>query len=797
MKKIYLFTILLSVFLAIHISAQIPQTMSYQGILTDNNGNMVQDGTYKLKFKLYESADGSTSIWEEEQDVQTKKGVFDVVLGKVNPLNLPFDKPYWLGIAVGNSDELKPRISLASSAYSFSANSIAGIGKVVKNINNITDTVFVRGESGAAVVSRGDTIFISAGQSGGGGIIALQDPAVIPSLDITHPTGPTTNITVANGGILSNHIRFNQVVKTLDGLKENITLVPGENVSILDKNLGGNNQIVISAFKNGGQVGNLVVNGSFKVVVNGDTLTVISNGDIKTKGEIYAESFHQVSKSGDTLTVFDSLGSRHYLPEIYNNSIELRPVNDTTGSGFILENTGSDLSISSGRLVFGKRLSIPSKIGDPFKFFSDINVQGELYTKSIHQIRLKPGSTSDYDTLTSYNSDGTSYHAGNETFGGDVRLRDTSKLIFPDGTIQTTAASDSSKSGWTLVPEENKTVTNHDVDIYGEISAKSFHIVDNGDSLLNFYKDGKSTFKNSVNFWDIIIDHKASNIISGKYNGNPDHASKRLASLSSVKIPLLNGQIPNSPSATPNQPAIVGYTEREDGAAILGQSNNTANTYPATWGVNFGGGPGVVGEVRNSSSNYPAVWALQYGIGTALLVDHQGSSGDIFTGRSGGTNQVRIDKTGKGFFNGGTQSGGADVAEAFEVEKGLVNDYEPGDVLTVSVNNDRCATKSSRAYSTLVIGVYATKPGVLLTERKIDDKNNNTIPVGVIGIIPTKVTTENGPISRGDILVSSSKPGYAMKGTDKDKMFGAVIGKALEDYSNPVPGKIKVLVNVK
>jgi len=178
------------------------------------------------------------------------------------------------------------------------------------------------------------------------------------------------------------------------------------------------------------------------------------------------------------------------------------------------------------------------------------------------------------------------------------------------------------------------------------------------------------------------------------------------------------------------------------------------------------------------------------------LIDHQGPSGNIFTGRSAGVNQVRIDKTGKGFFNGGTQTGGADVAEAFKVE-GIVKEYEPGDVLVISTKDDRTVAKSNEPYSTLVVGVYATKPGVLLTERNVDDQLRDLVPMGVIGVIPTKVCGENGSIHRGDLLVTSSLPGYAMKGTDREKLMGAVLGKALENFDGNETGIIKVLVNTK
>ena len=145
----------------------------------------------------------------------------------------------------------------------------------------------------------------------------------------------------------------------------------------------------------------------------------------------------------------------------------------------------------------------------------------------------------------------------------------------------------------------------------------------------------------------------------------------------------------------------------------------------------------------------------------------------------------------------GTQMGGADVAELFEVD-GEVNAYEPGDVLVISETSDRKVGKSTAPYSTLVAGVYATKPGVMLTERNAEkDKMDDLVPMGVIGVIPTKVCLEGGEIKRGDLIVTSSIPGVAMK-ADPDKVkVGQVIGKALQNYSGNGVEKINILVSVK
>ena len=70
------------------------------------------------------------------------------------------------------------------------------------------------------------------------------------------------------------------------------------------------------------------------------------------------------------------------------------------------------------------------------------------------------------------------------------------------------------------------------------------------------------------------------------------------------------------------------------------------------------------------------------------------------------------------------------------------------------------------------------------------------MPLAVVGIVPCKVTAENGAIARGDLLVASSRPGYAMKGTDRSRMLGAVVGKALEPLAEGT-GVIEVLVTLQ
>jgi trimeric autotransporter adhesin len=230
------------------------------------------------------------------------------------------------------------------------------------------------------------------------------------------------------------------------------------------------------------------------------------------------------------------------------------------------------------------------------------------------------------------------------------------------------------------------------------------------------------------------------------------------------------------------------------GATALGAFTNGSGS--ALFAVNGGAGRAGVVDITNANNATDALLARTNGTGRALVVDHIGPTGAIAVFQSGSQNRIRFNKAGRGFFNGGTQVGGADLAEAFAVE-GRVVDYEPGDVLVISKRSDRRVVKSSGAYSPLVVGVYATKPGVLLTERGIDERMDDLVPMGVVGVIPTKVTVENGTIRRGDLLVSARTPGHAMRGTDRTRMLGATIGKALQSFKGPGTGVINVLVNVK
>ncbi|MCD4814717.1 hypothetical protein K8S19_13625 [bacterium] len=109
--------------LTVNALADVPETMNYQGRLTDISGNPVADANYTITIQLYLNIDDEVSnyLWSENHNVDTKNGYFNVALGKISPLNLDFHVQYYLGIKVGGDSEMTPRQPLAGVPYALRA----------------------------------------------------------------------------------------------------------------------------------------------------------------------------------------------------------------------------------------------------------------------------------------------------------------------------------------------------------------------------------------------------------------------------------------------------------------------------------------------------------------------------------------------------------------------------------------------------------------------------------------------------------------------------------------------------
>lgn len=200
----------------------------------------------------------------------------------------------------------------------------------------------------------------------------------------------------------------------------------------------------------------------------------------------------------------------------------------------------------------------------------------------------------------------------------------------------------------------------------------------------------------------------------------------------------------------------------------------------------------------------------QYGVRSTVLsgiaggfwnkawYDTSWGTGSIIAGwaGSGQTQMFRVDTRGTTYTYNSFVPGGYDYAELVTATRvGEVN-YEPGDVLVIDNAENSHFILSSEKYSRLVAGVFSTKPGVLASSHPMEPElKEDEVPLALLGQVDCKVSAENGSIRVGDLLVTSSTVGHAMR-ADDDARPGTILGKALE----PLPfgtGKIKILLTLQ
>jgi hypothetical protein len=107
-------------------SAQIapaPTLLNYQGRLAAPDGTPVPDGTYSIRFSLWDAATAGTEKWNQTlASVTVKNGTFAVLLN-TNAAGL-FSGDLWLETQIGTDAALTPRQQLVSVAYAMKANSV-------------------------------------------------------------------------------------------------------------------------------------------------------------------------------------------------------------------------------------------------------------------------------------------------------------------------------------------------------------------------------------------------------------------------------------------------------------------------------------------------------------------------------------------------------------------------------------------------------------------------------------------------------------------------------------------------
>ena len=136
---------------------------------------------------------------------------------------------------------------------------------------------------------------------------------------------------------------------------------------------------------------------------------------------------------------------------------------------------------------------------------------------------------------------------------------------------------------------------------------------------------------------------------------------------------------------------------------------------------------------------------------------------------------------------------GLDYAEGFNVSD--TSEIDPGSVLIIDADNPGKLRLSDKPYDIKVAGIVAgAKRQGSAVRVGVDEFDCD---VALAGRVYCNVDTTEAPIEAGDLLTTSSTPGYAMKVTEYARARGAILGKAMQKLEKGNKGQILVLVTLQ
>jgi hypothetical protein len=287
---------------------------------------------------------------------------------------------------------------------------------------------------------------------------------------------------------------------------------------------------------------------------------------------------------------------------------------------------------------------------------------------------------------------------------------------------------------------------------------------------------------------------------------------------------------------------VSGFTDSNgtNAAGVYGQASSTTGDVKGVYGVNYStnGGVAVVGMSMNNrhagwfeTGNYAGVQVKNNAASYyAMAVDNTNTGGYLIGAWNGTDEEFRVDGSGNIYIDGSIYTNQGDYADMLPAIEGL----EPGDVLVIGP--DGKLTRCTEPNQTALAGVYSTAPGFVgrplnpaydedntgrksawthepalpaptlgtpppnTLEAMTAELDQGFVPLAITGVVPVKVSAENGPILPGDLLTTSSLPGYAMKALQVEVSLGlnifrpgTILGKALQGWQEGT-GTILVLI---
>ena len=178
---------------------------------------------------------------------------------------------------------------------------------------------------------------------------------------------------------------------------------------------------------------------------------------------------------------------------------------------------------------------------------------------------------------------------------------------------------------------------------------------------------------------------------------------------------------------------------------------------------------------------------LQFRRGTASQNNaFTGAAGELSIDTDNDAIRVHDGSTAGGFETVARQAKYADIAERYHAD----DVYEPGSVVVFGGIEE--ITQTTIIADPRVAGIISTDPYLIMNSPHREEEKNDQYhpPLALAGRVPCKVI---GPVSKGDLMVSSGVPGHAQSWKSSEHPpCGSVIGKAIENF-NGETGIIEVV----
>jgi hypothetical protein len=222
--------------------------------------------------------------------------------------------------------------------------------------------------------------------------------------------------------------------------------------------------------------------------------------------------------------------------------------------------------------------------------------------------------------------------------------------------------------------------------------------------------------------------------------------------------------------------------------------------------IEFGGNSIVYNPNIYTNGSYLVVNAkyanalyLNWDAGPSSKTVLQANGGNVGIGSVPNNSNYKLDVAGGAHFAGDVVVDGSLAADYQDVAEWVpaTESMRPGTVAVLSASANNTVAPSMHAYDTGVAGVVSCAPGLLLGIA-----STSKAKIATTGRVIVRVDATKQPIHIGDLLVTSDRPGMAMKsepldlGGVKIHRPGTLIGKALEPLSGG-EGEILVLLSLQ